>query len=211
MIIIPIVFISDRISRPQYIGNSIVSGVHRRRMCTDRAARLLFIRLNQDKLHADLYQGLADAAAHGADLRDIGAPTILPSTFIGGPRQMWKLYHDAMAIVRYCEKPDLFITMTCNPQWIELLDAAFPGQTAQDRPDLIARLFKLKLDALLQDLIDQEVFSKVPGYLYTIEFQKRGLPHAHILLILHKDSKPRTPEAVDRMVCAEIPDKIPVP
>ena len=116
-------------------------------------ARLLFIRLNQDKLHADLYQGLANAAVHGVDLHDIGSPTILPSTFIGGPRQMWQLYHDAMAIVRSCGKPDLFITMTCNPQWIELSAAAFPGQTAQDRPDLVARLFKLKLNALLHDLI----------------------------------------------------------
>src|SRR6266496_1915918 len=43
-------------------------------------ARLLFIRLNQDKLRADLYQGLTDAAAHGADLSDIGKPMILPST-----------------------------------------------------------------------------------------------------------------------------------
>ena len=168
-------------------------------------ARLLFIRLNQDKLRADLYRGLADAAAHGADLRDIGKPTILPSTFIGGPRQMWQLYHDAMAIVRYCGKPDLFITMTCNPQWIELSDAAFPGQTAQDRPDLVVRLFKLKLHAFLHDLIDQEEFDKVVGYVYTIEFQKRSLPHAHILLILDKDYKPRIPEIVDRMVCVEIP------
>ena len=51
-------------------------------------ARLRFIHLNQDKLHADLYQGLIDAAAHDADINDIGRPIIFPSTFIDGPRQM---------------------------------------------------------------------------------------------------------------------------
>lgn len=120
---------------------------------------------------------------------------------------MWQLYYDAIAIVRSCGKPDLFITMTCNPQWTELSTAVFPGQTAQDRPDLIARVFKLKLDALRHDLIDLHFFGKAAAYVYMIEFQKRGLPHAHILLILDHNSKPRTPDIIDTMVRAEIPDK----
>ena len=40
-----------------------------------------------------------------------------------------------------------------------------------------------------------------------IEFQKRGLPHCHMLLIAEED-KIRTPEDVDRIVCAEIPDSV---
>ena len=43
--------------------------------------------------------------------------------------------------------------------------------------------------------------------MYVIEFQKRGLPHAHILLILDSASKPTTPEIIDRIVSAELPDK----
>ena len=39
-----------------------------------------------------------------------------------------------------------------------------------------------------------------------IEFQKRGLPHAHILFILDKDDKPREPASIDKIVCAEIPN-----
>jgi hypothetical protein len=42
---------------------------------------------------------------------------------------------------------------------------------------------------------------------YTIEFQKRGLPHAHICLFLKEASKLPTIEHVDRFVSAEIPDK----
>ena len=41
---------------------------------------------------------------------------------------------------------------------------------------------------------------------YTIEFQKRGLPHAHMLIILADECKPREPSDYDRIVCAEIPD-----
>lgn len=42
--------------------------------------------------------------------------------------------------------------------------------------------------------------------MYTIEYQKRGLPHAHILLILLEQNKPRTTRSIDSIVCAEIPD-----
>ena len=66
---------------------------------------------------------------------------------------MGQLYHDAMAIVRSHTKPDLFITMTCNPQWPEITENLAPTQTAQDGPDLVTRVFRLKLCALLDDLL----------------------------------------------------------
>lgn len=43
--------------------------------------------------------------------------------------------------------------------------------------------------------------------MYTIEFQKRGLPHAHILLWLHPKDKINTPQKIDSVICAELPDK----
>lgn len=42
--------------------------------------------------------------------------------------------------------------------------------------------------------------------MHSIEFQKRGLPHAHILAITEKASKPRTVEDYDRVACADVPD-----
>ena len=43
--------------------------------------------------------------------------------------------------------------------------------------------------------------------MYTIEFQKRGLPHCHICLWLDPNDKLRTPQQIDNFISAEIPDK----
>ncbi|KAG3166565.1 hypothetical protein PC128_g19681 [Phytophthora cactorum] len=119
---------------------------------------------------------------------------------------MRQQYYDLMAIVRQFGKPDLFITVTTNPKWPEIQDSFLPGQTASDRPDIVARVFKMKLKALLENIVKNRVFGGLQAYVYVIEFQKRGLPQAHILVILSGDSKPRSSADYDRFVCAEIPD-----
>ncbi|KAG2874933.1 hypothetical protein PC114_g24994 [Phytophthora cactorum] len=67
-------------------------------------------------------------------------------------------------------------------------------------------MWQLKLGAELKDL-DEGVLWRVRARIYVVEFQKRGLPHAHILVILAKDDKPRTRQIIDKMVSAELPDK----
>ena len=42
---------------------------------------------------------------------------------------------------------------------------------------------------------------------YSIEFQKRGLLHAHIVLFLHRDDKISNPVDIDKFISAEMPDK----
>ena len=79
-------------------------------------------------------------------------------------------------------KPDLFITFTCNPQWPEILAALQPGQIPADRPDIVARVFKLKLEEFLDDIAKGEIFGELAARMHVVEFQKRGLPHVHILL-----------------------------
>ena len=179
--------------------------------CVDQWAKihqyeLNFLRRNQKKLKADLYQGLQDAIRED-DFENAGKRIILPSSHTGSGRWFNEKFRDAMAIVRYYRhKPDFFITFTCNPHWKEIVDELLPGQTAVDRPGLCSRVFKQKLTELMKDLVDREVLGNVIAYMYTIEFQKRGLPHAHILLILQDRDKLHRADDYDKVVSAELPD-----
>lgn len=121
---------------------------------------------------------------------------------------MRQLYLDALAIIRDIGGPDLFITFTANPEWKEVKEQLRPGEKVVDRPDLLNNVFKAKLDELLHVLYKKQLFGKVAGYIYVIEFQKRGKPHAHILLSMAPEDKFRTKERVDKFFCAELPDPI---
>ena len=111
-----------------------------------------------------------------------------------------------MAIVWRYSKPDLFLTFTCNPKWEEIQNALFPNQLAADRPDIVARVFNQKKKAFQHDIVVGQIFRKVLAYVCIVEFQKRGLPHLHTLVILHQESKPRSSDHYDIFVTAEIPD-----
>lgn len=165
--------------------------------------RLLFIRLNQKKLRVDEYVHLKDAMANDARPEELGKIVILPSSFQGSPRHMHEYTQDALTYVRNFGRPELFITFTCNPLWTEIRDHLFPGQSPTDRHDLIARVFKQKLSVLLKLITKCQVFGEVTSWMYTIEWQKRGLPHAHMLIWL-KERIHRS--EIDNIISAEIPD-----
>ena len=174
------------------------------------SGRLLWQKNNQGTLRAEKYQGVLDALRandQNIDVDDLGRRVILSPTFYGGPRWYQQRYQDAMAIVRHYGKPDLFVTMTCNPNWPEIQNSLNPGETAAERPDLCARVFHQKYKQLLDDLTNKNVMGVNLAHCLTIEFQKRGLPHCHILLILAAEDKPKTPEKIDKLVCAEIPNR----
>jgi len=169
--------------------------------------RLFWIRENQQTLRTDLYKGLADAITAGENnTASLGHRVILPSSHIGSPRHMHQLFQDAIAIVRCKCRPHIFITITCNPNWPEIQEALKPSETPNDRPDIISRVFRMKLNALLEYLTKNKIFGKVIGHIHVVEFQKRGLPHAHILLIISPEDQPRTTDDYDKIVCAELPD-----
>nr|KAJ0223153.1 hypothetical protein LSAT_V11C200065140 [Lactuca sativa] len=174
--------------------------------------RLVFVEKNQTKIRADLYQGIVDCFNAGeAQPSRVGQRVVLPASFIGGPRDMRRRFLDAMALVQDDGSPDIFLTMTCNPKWKEIDDELLPGQSAQDRPDLVARVFHAKLEDLKVQLLQRHIIGVVGSYVYVIEFQKRGLPHAHFLLIMTPGYKMNNPDDYDKLVCAEIPDPIRFP
>jgi len=69
-------------------------------------------------------------------------------------------------------------------------------------------VFKAKLNALIKD-ITNGVLGDINAYCYTIEFQKRGLPHAHIIVFLKPHAKLKTPAEIDSLLSSEFPEDNP--
>ena len=169
--------------------------------------KLEWLRHNQKKLRSDLYTGVQDWLRDGdGDGNALGQRTILPSTYLGGQRFVAQCYQDSMAIVRFLGPPTFFITVTANPNWPEVLRELRPGEKASDRPDIVGRIFNLKCNAIIAEL-KAGLFGAFAGDVWTVEYQKRGLPHRHILLFLILDvaALHRDPRNFDRVICAEIP------
>ncbi|XP_020266488.1 uncharacterized protein LOC109841977 [Asparagus officinalis] len=170
--------------------------------------RLDYFRKKQAEIRAELFQGIVDSVAAGeVKAYQVGKRIVLPSLFIGGPRDMRRRYLDVMSLVQRFGKPDFFITMTCNPEWEEITEELHPGQTHNDRPDLTSRIFRAKLQDLKDQLFKKEIFGKVAVHVHVIEFQKRGLPHAHMLIILMGKHKIVSSDHYDKYVSAEIPNQ----
>ncbi|XP_016462003.2 uncharacterized protein LOC107785255 [Nicotiana tabacum] len=169
---------------------------------------LEFFRLEKALLIREILQGIVDsimAAEYRGD--KVGQRVILPASFIGGPRDMRRRYMDAMALVQHFGKPDLFITRICNPDWAEIKENLCEGQLAEDRPDLVTRVFRAKLQDLKDRIFKKKIFGPVAAHVFVVEFQKRGLPHIHLLIILEQGYKIISADQYDKFISTELPDE----
>lgn len=124
------------------------------------SSRLNYVRHNQDQLRVNMYKGIHDRILRGDnDATSIGMRIMLPGTFVGGPRYMFNNFVDAVKICNWIGFPSLFITFTCNEQWIEIQrEVKTTHLRAEDRPDIICRVFKMKLDRMIKDFKKGEIF-----------------------------------------------------
>ncbi|KAF7821877.1 putative helitron helicase-like domain-containing protein [Senna tora] len=91
-----------------------------------------WVRKNQSKIRVEMYNGLQDSFEAGINISGhVSRRIILPSSIVGCPRDMCERFQDAMRVVGYSGKQDLFITMTCNPSWDEICDLLLPRQIPQ--------------------------------------------------------------------------------
>jgi hypothetical protein len=103
----------------------------------------------------------------------------LPSTFVGSRKWVSEHTADSLALARTYGPPSLFITMTCNPDWPEIRCCLRPGQQTSDIPIIVDRAFKVRLQRLVHLL--NTLFGRCVYMIKIIEFQKRGLPHVHVV------------------------------
>lgn len=67
---------------------------------------------------------------------------------------MYQNYQDVINICISLGPPDYFITFTYNPRRFEITDAlmSIPTQKVQDRPDIVASVFHIRMKQFLKDL-----------------------------------------------------------
>jgi hypothetical protein len=67
-------------------------------------------------------------------------------------------------------------------------------------------VFKIKLKELINDIHKKHILGRTIVGIYVVEFQKRGLSHAHIFIFFTEDYKPHMVEDVNHMISAKLPN-----
>ena len=169
-------------------------------------SKLTYLKFNQKLFRRDKLSSLHRQLLDAVPPRQIGSPaTHLPSSFVRGYRHYRELYADAMMLPAAFGGIDYFLTFTTNPRWPEIVDNA-SIKDGMNSPDLYNRVFYIKMRALLSDILDHAVLGVVVAFAWSVEFQQRGLPHMHAVFIMRPEDKPHSPEIIDRIVSAQIPD-----
>ncbi|KAL3121265.1 hypothetical protein niasHT_008247 [Heterodera trifolii] len=135
----------------------------------------------------------------------LGRIFLMPQTFAGSRQYYQGKYADLMTMVRHLGAPTWFVTFTGNPKWPEIDEALRVRQNYAHRPDIVCRIFMDKAAEFIRDVTERGVLGKVAGWCYSVEHQKRGMPHIHMLLILERGVRIDTAQQVDEYVSARIP------
>lgn len=164
----------------------------------------LFFGADQAKKSKELAYGSLEFDAQDED-EDPWKGVDVPDSFVKSDGWFRAKLADSMTLLARFGKPDFFVTVTTNPMWPEI--RRFTKNATQD-PVLTCQIFEAKLQRLLKHLRSRDSVLGRPAYTVgVIEFQKRGLPHAHLLLYAEdragKDFTAK-PADVDNFVCTEI-------
>jgi len=157
----------------QYRGDHMrmMSGrLHQEYICTAYAkvedSRLRWLRDNQKVLRRAPWsvfeQAYSEHRQHETRF-EAGREILLGKSFMGGPGDVRQRYEDGMAVCAALNVPYGLFTMTANPQWAEIQQSLPYGAKAEDHPEIIARVFKQKVDELIKDLTKRQVFGKCLG------------------------------------------------
>lgn len=144
--------------------------------------RLDYIRRGREKQYQTLQQQQARDGMLSGDgsITEFERGITLPSSFLGSRAWASQQVADSLAICRAKGKSSFFITITTNPNWPEIKSQLRPGQSASDIPTIVCRVFKARLENAIAKM--KLKFGTIVYMVRVIEFQKRGLPHAHIVL-----------------------------
>ncbi|MCB1084060.1 MAG: hypothetical protein KDK61_07090, partial [Simkania sp.] len=168
------------------------------------ALRAIYYKLNFFRIKEYSFITAKDLFTRGAAIPKTNR-IILPSSWERGRRAKQQLLNDALAFNNKFGCPDYFLTVTANPNWKEIRRNLLPGEEVKDRFDLIHRVFNIKMEEITKE-IKAGCLGDYQAMVRVVEYQKRGLPHFHMLLWVQKEHKPRSPEILDKIINAQVPD-----
>ena len=137
---------------------------------------IAYLNTIQEKFRTSDYKTFTDAQEAGTTDsigKEVPKSTFLPSSFRFGERHMRERFRDTMAQCKTLGNPSVLVTMTANPAWAEVVEECKrSGETASMRPDIVSRVFRMKLQQLEAELFSNGLLGKCVGHVRVIEFQK---------------------------------------
>ncbi|KAK3911682.1 ATP-dependent DNA helicase PIF7 [Frankliniella fusca] len=124
-------------------------------------ANLRYAETHQDELQVCMYDSLKRFVNSEAERlgRQPGRIVILPPSEQKSERQQYANYMDSVCIASKYGAPDLFMTMTANPRWPEIVACAASRGLADHEfmhmPDVVVRAYLGRVNALMHDVVNQ--------------------------------------------------------
>ncbi|KAJ9470743.1 hypothetical protein DIPPA_30137 [Diplonema papillatum] len=109
-----------------------------------------------------------------------------------------------MSLVGEYGFPSYFITVNANGAWPELCDDLDPWEQRENNVTNIARVYERKRIEFIKDMAF--CLGERLAYILATEFQMRGLPHFHLVQWNKPGHRATTPDEMDHVACAELPD-----
>ncbi|CAD5233144.1 unnamed protein product [Bursaphelenchus xylophilus] len=142
----------------------------------------------------------------------LGKLTRLPPGHRYSRRYYQRQYSNCVGMAQTLGSPTFFITLTANSEWPDFLQiCGNKGVDPKNAYDILNRVFRRKVVELMKRIApagsnQKGWFGKCNGYYMSLEFQKRGNPHVHMLL--WTEHKEMSAHVVDEFISARIPDPV---
>jgi hypothetical protein len=139
-------------------------------------------------------------------VKEYGMRTFIPSSLTDSNEYWRDVATKCFALSTQLGAPTFFLTFTMNPYWLEF-QALKRGDAAYSDSAMAAIIFRLKLNGLMKFIESRRTLGKVLAFVWRIEYQKRGLPHAHVLFWTDYDTS--SIPAVEKVVNVRLPKDSP--
>ena len=178
--------LSSSLERQSYSSGISTTMISSRSQPTSRAARVSAPRSLPCPATMDQSTPLTTARPQVFD--PSSKASFLGDNVCGSKRHLKKQAVNGLHIVSNFGSSHIFATLTCNKNWPEFKEVLWPDSDVFDMPALVAEVFHARLQAFLHNLKHGKYFGEdtTVFIIRVIEYQERGLPHAHIVFRLKK-------------------------